>query len=201
MTKIILHIIALALLVSCNEFTDEKLNVEDLEYTVIKNTIYDLVPIQPTDLSIVHEYSDNEEINKLRYDSVLTSNQNLIDSLGLEIWLLDELFVPDSMILRIILDGKNEPESLSFSNLKDKAIKDIEFENRSNLRVLKKERFEKMNVNTVGMIRYSRILFSPEMDTAKFIYEFNRANCTDGWIGIVTATFENNRWKIIKNKH
>ena len=201
MNKLILNITLLLILASCSEFPQEKPNIDDLEYEVIRSTIDDLVPLKPADLTIVHPSSENEEVNKFRYDSVITVNQKIVDSLGLEIWLLDELFVPDSVILQVMLDALGENELLSFSGVESKEIDEIEFENNSKLRIMLKESFEKMNVNTVGILQYSRILFSAEMDTAKFIYNFNSGNCTDGWFGVATSTFENDQWRIIKNKH
>lgn len=198
-----IHILSLItfILVGCKSDQSEKVSISDLEVEVINNTIFELTPNHPAELPIVHVYSENEDINTFRFDSVKAKNRRDIDSLGLEIWLYNKLIIPDSNLLCFIRQHNDEYKSISFSRLKTREVPEKAYTSKTPIRVVKKSMYEEMKVNTIGFVKYSRFIFTPNKDTVKFIYQFSGEGCTEGSFKLVTASKNKEKWEIIKNVH
>lgn len=59
-----------SILFSCNEHTTDEPNIRELEVEVIRNTIHELTPDKPAQISIVYLSSEDDKIDKWRLDSV-----------------------------------------------------------------------------------------------------------------------------------
>jgi hypothetical protein len=173
--------------------------MKDLEVEVIRNTIHKITPNKAVQLPIVYLSSEDDKIDKWRLDSVNTKNQKIIDSLGLEIWLYEKLVIIDSNILKLLQNSDNAYKNISFAKLKEKSVPNEVFKQNGNIRIVKKRKFDQMSANTTGYIEYSRIIFSPKLDTARFIYNYSGSGCTNNRYGLVTAVKNKAGWKIIKN--
>lgn len=80
-----------------------------------------------------------------------------IDSLGIEIWLNDELDIPDELFLNE-LSKYPEFESNSAQSLKKKKINFHNFESKN--KIILKSKMEDLPINNLGFVKYSRIFFN-----------------------------------------
>lgn len=190
----------LLFLFSCNN-NQKKINLvaeEILEQEVICNTIFELAPKKKTQFSIVHEDLGDEKLNQFSLDSVKQENQRIIDSLGLEIWLIDQLTIPSPDFFRILDDKNLSFNSSIFQNLKEKNISMKSFDCGNPVSVILVKKNEPLKVNTIGTINYSRIVFNATQDTARFIFNYQGENCTDTYTKLITVRKIKNKWEIIK---
>ena len=187
-------------LISCNneELKKQLPKVEDVESDIIRETIFTLAPNQPAQLPIVFVNSTSEEINKYRLDSIKKNRENIIDSLGLEIWLSDQLSIPSKGLLDFYKEYYPDLNLKNFDGLKTKSIKLQEFKDTNNKTVKLTNSFSDMNVNTIGFVEYSRMIFNQSMDSAFFIFQYKGSDCTDSETKFVNVCLNNKRWEIIK---
>lgn len=151
-------------------------SIEDLEIDIINSTLYLLAPNQviqyPKPLQAItqEKYQQRERINK-------EYRQALIDSLGMTLFVGEELLISSKENIKKLIDqgGSTLLNRIIDKKLKNKKINIQKLKNKNNINLhdsypVKTDDRER----NIGGVNYSRIIFNEDKSKAAFIFHFQR---------------------------
>lgn len=167
-----------------------------LECEIINQTIVELTPEYPDLLPIEYPYTDSKELQEFRLDSALAQKKQQIDSLGLEIWLYDELEIPNEFFLNELKKHK-EFKHYSVEGLKEKKINFHNIQYNDKVKIIPKSIMDDLPINNLGFARFSRIFFNQNRNMAMFAFDLSDRTCTSGVHRFLIVEKKGDKWKII----
>lgn len=179
----------------CNQ--KNQIDETKLEIEIIQQTIFELTPEYPDLLPLEIPFTDSEELSKQRFDSAKVNKIHQIDSLGLEIWLHDELEIPYDDFFTKLKQNKDFSD-ISIQGVKKKRKLNLNNINSDNkIRIIPKSKMDDLPINNIGFVRYSRIIFNEKKDLAMFNIDYSDRTCTGGFHKCVLVKKNGKKWKII----
>ncbi len=192
-TKLIL-LLFLIVFLGCNQ--KKQIDENRLEIEIIQQTIFELSPDYPDIMPLEIPFTDSEELSKQRFDSVLVRKIHLIDSLGLEICLHDEMNIPhDDFFVK--LKQNSAFKNVSVQNIKKKKLNLNYINTDHKVRIVQKSKMDELPINNLGFVQYSRIVFNENKDMAMFAFNYSDRTCVGGFHKYVLVKRTGNKWKII----
>lgn len=178
----------------CNQ--KNQLDETKLEIEIIQQTIFELTPEYPDILPLEIPFTDSEELSKQRFDSAKVHKIHQIDSLGLEIWLHDEMEIPHDDFFTKLKQNKTFTD-ISVQGVKKKKLNLNNINSDNKIRIIPKSKMDELPINNIGFVRYSRIFFNEKKDLAMFVIDYSDRTCTGGFHKYVLVKKNGKKWKII----
>lgn len=175
---------------------DEKLFLEE---QIIEQTITKLVPSYPDIFPIEFAFSESKIESDKRFEETKRHKKGLIDSLGVEIWVNDEL-VPhfDQKSMLSFIQKQKGFEHTDSTSLMRKKWNPNKINQPASMRIVPKKQAGDKPIQTIGFATYSPMAFNKDKSQAIFHFIFHGRSCTDGYSQTILVMKKKNKWTIIK---
>lgn len=178
----------------CNQ--KKQIDENKLEIEIIQQTIFELTPDYPDILPLEIPFTESEELSKQRFDSAKVHKIHQIDSLGLEIWLQDQMEKPNDDFFTK-LKQNSDFKGISLQDIKKKKLNLNHINTGNKIVIIPKSKMDELPINNIGFVRYSRIIFNENRDKAMFAFDYSDRTCIGGFHKYVLVKKDGTRWKII----